>query len=116
MILVYPPARGSLMICRASVRAASTEPRKIVVIAGRFDFLVLKGGPSVVLLLKSLSTVAVDGDPREAANFPSSPVLVIGVPMCLLPDPCFCMFLSSLGSKREDAVATGNLHRSLEPE
>jgi hypothetical protein len=54
---VYPLPRRSLIICLAFARAASTEPKKFSVIGERFDGSADKSGLSVVLLLKSLSTV-----------------------------------------------------------
>jgi hypothetical protein len=85
MILVYPDVHGSLMICRACWRAASTVPTKISVIGALLAFFVGKGGLLVVVLLKSLSSVPVEGARCETTNFAWSAVLVIRASIYLLP-------------------------------
>jgi hypothetical protein len=103
MILVYPLAGGSLMIRRASARAASTGPRKVSVAGGRFDispgeavqletFGSLFRAIAAVLLVKSLSTGPL-GVPCRASNFPSSAVSRVRALICLLPCSALCMFL-----------------------
>jgi hypothetical protein len=103
-ILVYPVPLCSLIICRAFARAASTAPENVSVIGGRFDPFAGKGGLSVVVLPKSLSTVPLDGDPCGATNFPSSAVLALRTSICLLPYSCFCMSFPIRSGG--DAVAT----------
>jgi hypothetical protein len=104
MILVYLVARGSLMICRASARAASMGPWKVV-IEGRFGPSAGEGtlpeafgslflAVAAVLFVNSLSAGPVDMGLCGTTNFPSFAVLVVRASISLLPSPGMLLLLA----------------------
>src|SRR4051812_20606387 len=93
------------MIWRASARAASTQPRKVSVMGGRFGRSASEGvlpaafaglflAVAALFFLNSVSTAAVEADLCGATRFLSSPVVAVHACICLPPYPRFCMFAS----------------------